>query len=318
MEYTKQYQEMVNDIIALLEQLNTRKISLPEFRKEFQNLKDKEKGQTKKATSLFTILLYKPANDSKFISNYKALKKHITRDIPFIDNKASFFLEYESKPDFGDEEKNKKYLFRWLLKRKHFLTVFDFSSLNAIVNKWDTYERGFAILHNDDADEIIHVLRKINNFAYKDLLFVDLYFVMLYRVFKYFYNHSVSITVLDTIISDEYNDAMELINPIGSSRSSLKIFDSPQANDEIIERIRLLLYYIYKYFGKTILTAECETYQSEIPSIRRISFENYDKFVNDVHNIRFIGSEPEFLFKDVIFPKETDKLLERFETIEVK
>ena len=318
MEFTKQNQEIAENIIALLEQLNVRKISLPKFRKEFEKLKEQENDQNEKVTDLFAVLLYQPANDSKFISSYKALKKHITKDIPFIDNKATFFLEYESKPDFNDKKQNEKYLSKWAKKRINFFTVFDFSTINRAY-PWNFLKTNFAIPYSSDATEIMNVLRKITDFANNGLIFVDLFFVMLYRFFKYFYNHSISITYIDAFLMWDFKDALYSIDPQGfNNKKYLEVSEPIQHSKEIAERIRSLLHEICSYFDRTICTMECRIDQKEMTGIRRLSLENYDKFVNSIHNIWLVAPEPQYPFKDVTFPKENDNLLDRFEMVEVK
>lgn len=318
MEFTKQNQEIAENIIALLEQLNARKISLPKFRKEFEKLEEKENNKKEKVTDLFAVLLYQPANDSKFISSYKALKKHITKDIPFIDNKATFFLEYESKPGFNDEKQNEKYLSKWVRKRINFFTVFDFSTIDRAYS-WNFLRTNFAIHYSSDAAEIMNVLRKITDFAYNGLIFVDLFFVMLYRFFKYFYNHSILITYVDFRLMLNFKDALYSIGPYGfNDKKYLEVSEPIQHSKETAERIRSLLHEICASFDRTICTMECRIDQKEVPEIRRLSFENYDEFVNTIHNIRFDAPEPQYPFKDVTFPRENDNLLKRFEMVEVK
>lgn len=315
MEFTKQNQEIAERIISLLEQLESKKLSLPEFRNKFGKLKNKEE-----VASLFEVLL--TSEPSTVISEYKYLKQYFHKRIPIIDQKFSVFKEIQD-----EYSKNNKSIFRedahkrdyeWFKKNKDPLTIFNlnsFSSFNENDKDLKNIIENQNIPKEGEAVELVNVLSKIVDFAYEDIILNDLLLVAVYRLFNYFYNHSLSISYVDVLLIYKFESISNYLLP-----TSPKEIVSRKTNYSKMD-VRSICFALHEFslwfldylWGYKFLTNKTITFFDN-----RISFDSYDKFVEDIKNVTIKQFEPSQPFKDFELPKEDEDLLERFEMVEVE
>lgn len=345
MKYALAYQEVINDHIDLLEKLKKKDISLPEFRVQLNNLKDKEAELVKipiedeidKNTPeehichLFSKLLYKDPNEEEFILAYKCLKKYLvtfsSRSIPIIDRKASFFQEYESKPGFEEKEQNKEYLLEWLKNNQDLLTIFDFSALGTFYpNNVDIFKTGQELYVNKDVAEMIKIYEKIIEQASSNIIHADLFLVMLYRVYNFFYDHQLPISYADVLLANKYNEATNalfkakktmLINSVSKDTPSVLIYCSKDIKNEEGRNICLMLCNLYSFFTSMIFNMNFKHVKSEMFHGRTIRFDSYKEFVRYIKGLWFLELEPINPFISLEFPNEDENLLDRFEMVEI-